>query len=57
MNKLSVVQAVLAVVVGFALLAGAAALWHWFDMNPFLAILLGISGLTAIGHGLGVNLN
>lgn len=45
-----------AVFVGLLLVAAAAAGWKFWDIHPFIAFLLGGTGVSLIGFGFGVRL-
>jgi hypothetical protein len=48
---------VLSVIVGLVLMVGALVAWHQFHIDGLLAWIIAGAGATAIGHGLGIDLN
>jgi hypothetical protein len=46
-------KTLLAVIVGVAMIAGAAAGWKFWQIDGFLAALLGAAGITLIGAAFG----
>lgn len=49
-------KAALCAVCGIAIMGGAAAAWHYFKIDGFLAFLIAGAGLTLVGKAFNVEL-
>lgn len=44
-------------VVGILIAAGAGASWHFWGVDPLVAVIMGLGGLGMTGHAFGYNFN
>lgn len=49
----SIVLAVLSVLVGLLIMAGALAAWHYWQMDGVIAFIVAAGGATLVSHGVG----
>jgi hypothetical protein len=54
MKQLDIATRILMILVGFALMGGALAAWHYFEIAGIIAWIIAGAGLAAVGRGLGL---